>query len=72
MTSRTSAPDGYTLSMNDTPLARLDPTRLREEGHDIDLGDDTGFDHVKNDDSDEAQRDRAIDEAIAGVSPPAR
>ena len=62
--------------MNDEPIVRLDPERLKRERGEVDLGapEETGHDHVDRE-AGAAPRDRLYDptsQPTAGATPPAR
>ena len=59
--------------MSEAPMIKLDPERLREERHDVDLGEqETQFDELTGTDNDDAKRVASVTETTAGILPPAR
>ena len=61
--------------MNDQPIGKIDPQRLKEERHDVDFGtsEETGHDHISRE---QGRGPRDKDDPVArptgGATPPAR
>ncbi len=62
--------------MNDKPLAKLDPKKLKTERTDVDLGATEETEHASREDAAQSQvvpgSDNPVHQPTSGVTPPAR